>query len=73
MAITVNQKFLKPSDVAEELLVHKKTIHRMIQRGELKAVRWAGGRKSEYRIYREAFELWLRQHEVKAPGNQRNA
>ena len=61
----MNQKFLTPAHVAEELLVHRKTVHRMIQRGELKAVRWTGARKSEYRIYREAFELWLRQHEVK--------
>jgi len=65
----MNQKFLRPSEAAAEIDVSKKTILRMIQDEELKAIRVRGG----YRIYRNAFELWIRQHEVKKIGRRLRA
>jgi excisionase family DNA binding protein len=68
----MNHKFFKPAEVAAELLLSTKTIHRMIQAGELKAVCVrAGKRKNEYRVYRDALEVWLRQHEVKKLGRSK--
>ena len=62
----MNQKFLTPGEIAKELLVSTKTVLRMIRAGELKAICMrAGKRDSGFRVYREAFELWQRQHEVK--------
>ncbi len=53
---------LTPRQVAERLVVHERTVIRLIERGELRALKV--GR--QWRIPKEAFEAYLRgEHQVK--------
>jgi putative molybdopterin biosynthesis protein len=51
-----NPNYLTPQEVAEALRLTPRTVHNLIERGELVAYRF--GR--QYRIPREAFEEYVR-------------
>jgi len=56
---------LKPVDVAKRLNLSCCTVLRMIEGGELPAVRLRQGkRKGTYRVYEQALEKWLRSKTV---------
>lgn len=54
-------QFLTPLEVAEVLRVHVRTVYRMIEAGELAAVRVGAGPsgKWQYRVYEDAFAAYL--------------
>lgn len=56
MAVEKDAEFLTPEEVAARLRVSTRTVLRMIERGQLRAVR----PMTSYRIFRESLEAFLR-------------
>lgn len=51
---------LTPADVAERLNVARTTVYRLIEAGDLRAIRIGGGEKSALRVFESELQRFIR-------------
>lgn len=54
-------EFYTPSEIADRLKLHYRTVHRWLNSGKLKGVKL----EKDWRIRREDFEAFIAEHEAK--------
>ena len=60
-------RLLSVSTFAEETLIPLSTVYLLINRGDLKAVRFGEGRGSSVRIHEDDAHAWIEEHRGVAP------